>query len=321
MKRRYTASIFFALLLLPLAVSAQNKTESVTVTGQAPQTRTEIMRGFVRSTVAPSMITGKLARWDAPICPLIIGLKPEESLAVRERINKDAKSVGAPVSANPSCKPNIVVAFALVPQELMTKIAARWILARSVLVDIDGPMHARKVSKIYAPIQAWYGTSIKDVHGLSGASDSPLQDVDPFCKMAQCYTPEASTLNNGIRSVFYSAFAVVDLGKADGRKTIAIADYVAMLTLSQTDAFATCRQMPSITNLLMPDCDASLKTEGLSDADLAFLRGVYKTKGGDNLNLAMGDIFREMEKSSAVRALADAAAERTGSTVPPPLAK
>jgi len=102
---------------------------------------------------------------------------------------------------------------------------------------------------------------------------------------------------------------------------IAIADYVAMLTLSQTDAFATCRQMPSITNLLMPDCDASLKTEGLSDADLAFLRGVYKTKGGDNLNLAMGDIFREMEKSSAVRALADAAAERTGSTVPPPLAK
>jgi len=41
MKRRYTASIFFALLLLPLAVSAQNKTESVTVTGQAPQTRTE----------------------------------------------------------------------------------------------------------------------------------------------------------------------------------------------------------------------------------------------------------------------------------------
>jgi len=37
----------------------------------------------------------------------------------------------------------------------------------------------------------------------------------------------------------------------------------------------------------------------LSDADLAFLRGVYKTLGGDNLNLEMGDIFREMDKSLA----------------------
>src|SRR6478735_880898 len=147
----------FAVMLLPLAATAQDKpaqnktaqdrTESVTVTGQTPETRTEIMRGFVRSTVAPSMNTGKLARWEAPICPLIIGLKPEENLAVRERIGKDAKLVGAPVSANPFCKPNIAVAFAMEPQELMTKIVGRWRLARSVLGDIDGPMHARKVTK------------------------------------------------------------------------------------------------------------------------------------------------------------------------------
>jgi hypothetical protein len=113
-------------------------------------------------------------------------------------------------------------------------------------------------------------------------------------------------------------FVVVDLGKADGSKTDAIADHAAMLALSQTRAFATCRQMPSITNLLLPDCDAALKTASLSDADLAFLRGLYKAKTGDNLNLAMGDIQREMERSSAVQALADAAAERTGSTLPPP---
>jgi hypothetical protein len=39
----------------------------------------------------------------------------------------------------------------------------------------------------------------------------------------------------------------------------------------------------------------------LSDADLAFLRGVYKTKGGENFNLQIGDIVREMEKSPAGR--------------------
>jgi hypothetical protein len=318
MKLGQAASIAFACLLFPLAVSAQDKTESVTVTGQTAQARSEIMRGFIRSAVAPSMATGKLARWAEPICPLIIGLKPEENLAVRERIKKDAVSVRAPVSADPSCKPNIVVAFALHPQDLMTKIAARWTLARGVFGDIDGPIHARKVSKIFAPIQAWYGTTTKDAHGFPGASDSPFTGVDPFCKASHCFTPEASNLDNGIKNFLSSAFVVVDLGKADGSKTVAIADYIAMLALSQTREFATCRQMPSVTNLLLPDCDARLKTASLSDVDLAFLRGVYKAKSGDNLNLAMGDIFREMEKSSAVQALADAAAERTGSTVPSP---
>lgn len=92
---------------------------------------------------------------------------------------------------------------------------------------------------------------------------------------------------------------MVDLGKVAGREIGTITDYVAMLALSQTDAFATCRTVPSITNLLMQDCDASLKTATLSDTDLAFPRGVYKTSGGDNMNLQIGDIVREMEKSPA----------------------
>ena len=73
--------------------------------------------------------------------------------------------------------------------------------------------------------------------------------------------------------------------------------------------------MPSITNLLVPDCDAKLKTTALSDADLAFLRGVYKTLGGDNLNLAMGDIVRQMEKSLEGKNL-NAAAELVSSPAP-----
>jgi len=72
--------------------------------------------------------------------------------------------------------------------------------------------------------------------------------------------------------------------------------------------------MPSITNKLMQDSDASLKTAALSDTDLAFLRGVYKTLGGDNMNLQIGDIVREMAKSAAGRDLK--ARAQPGSTAP-----
>ena len=128
-------------------------------------------------------------------------------------------------------------------------------------------------------------------------------------------------MNSGTQSSIKNVFVVVDLGKVDGRQMGTIADYVAMLTLTQTDQFAACRQMPSITNLLVAECDARLKTSALSEADLAFLRGVYKTKGGDNMNLAMGDILREMEKSPAGRDVTIPAPILPGSTAPTPAAK
>jgi hypothetical protein len=208
------------------------------------------------------------------------------------------------------------------PQELMTKIADRWNLARSVLGDIDGPMHARKVSKITAPIQAWYGTTTRDVRDFPGSLEVPYPDVTPYCgPSTPCYVAQASVLDNGIKSVFSNVFVLVDLSKVSGREMGTIADYVAMLALSQTNAFATCRNMPSITNLLMPDCDASLKTAALSGADLAFLRGVYKANGGDNMNLVIGDIVREMEKSPAGQDVKILAPVQPGSTALAPAAK
>ena len=317
MKSGYT-SVFIAFLLLMPAASAQNKTESVTVTGQVPQTRTETMRGFTRSYVAPSMLTGKLARWADPICPLIIGLKPDEKLAVSERIKKDARSVGAPVQARQACRPNITIAFAANPQELMTKIVEEhWNLARTVFGDIDGPMHARKLSKISAPIQAWYGTTTKDARGFPGSQESPYPDVAAFSGPSSLnYVAKASFLDDGVKSFFSHVFVVVDLGKVTGRELATIADYVAVLSLSQTDTFATCRNMPSVTNLLMPDCAENLKTTALSDADLAFLRGVYKMEAGGRLNLQIGDIVREMEKSPAGRD-----PEQSRSAAPAPAAR
>ena len=74
-------AVAFFLLLLPLAVSAQDRTENVTVTGQTSRARTQMLRDFIRSTVALSYVDRKLTRWYTPICPLVIGLKPEENAA------------------------------------------------------------------------------------------------------------------------------------------------------------------------------------------------------------------------------------------------
>jgi hypothetical protein len=287
-------------LLLPLSAAAQNKTESITVAGQAQKARTEILRSFIQSTVALSYVDGKLTRWSLPVCPLVIGLKPEENAAVAERIRKDAQLAGAQVAANQPCTPNVTVAFAPDPQALMTKIAES-ADRKGYLGDNDGAYHRRKLSQVVAPIQAWYGTMTTQKHRAVGAKGVPYADVADFCQLAPCFITEASRLGDGHPSNLANVFVVVDMGKVDGRQIGTVADYIAMLTLLKTDAFPACRPLPSVTNLLTADCDESLKTAALSDADLALLRGVYKADTGQNENLARGDILREMEKSSAGR--------------------
>jgi len=306
-------AVAFFLLLLPLAVSAQDRTENVTVTGQTSRARTQMLRDFIRSTVALSYVDRKLTRWYTPICPLVIGLKPEENAAVALRIRNDAQSVGAQVAENEPCAANVTITFAPDPQALMTKIAAS-ANRKGNLGDNDGAVHRQKLSQIAAPIQAWYATRTTQKYGVLPARELPYPDVTNYCQATPCYLSQASRLGDGIPSNLVNVFVVVDLGKVDGRQVGAIADYVAILTLLKTPAFAACRPLPSVTNLLSPDCDESLKTAALSDADLAFLRGVYKADAGQNMNLARGDILREMEKSPAGRDIKIPASVQAGST-------
>ena len=157
--------------------------------------------------------------------------------------------------------------------------------------------------------------------GAPEARGVPYSDVTDFCQLASCFVTQASHLGDGILISLSSVFVVVDMGKVDGRQVGTIADYVAMLTLLKTDAFAVCRPLPSVSNLLTPGCDESLRTTALSDADLAFLRGVYKADGGQYLNLQKGDILREMEKSPAGRDIKLPAPIQPGSTASSPAAK
>jgi hypothetical protein len=76
-------------------------------------------------------------------------------------------------------------------------------------------------------------------------------------------------LGDGLRSEFFHVVVVADLNKLAGYAIGSLADYIAMLALSQTDAFDACQELPSITNLMSVGCDTSRKTNAISDNDQA----------------------------------------------------
>ena len=69
--------------------------ESVTVTGT--KLRQEFHK-FLRGFVAPTQATGKLARWERHICPLVVGQNTHFAAFITQRIKYVALAAGAPVT-------------------------------------------------------------------------------------------------------------------------------------------------------------------------------------------------------------------------------
>src|SRR5579883_2399863 len=102
----------FVLVFLTSAAAAEAQqagpgVESVTVTGTHER---QMLQSFVQSSAAPARITGKLVRWDQGICPIVKGAPQAFAERIIARLKAVALSVGAPVSSDPKCAPNIQIA-------------------------------------------------------------------------------------------------------------------------------------------------------------------------------------------------------------------
>jgi hypothetical protein len=60
-----------------------------------------------------------------------------------------------------------------------------------------------------------------------------------------------------------------------GQEIGPIADYIAMLSLSQPSSLDDCNDLPSILDLMASGCDARAKPVALTESDVAYLKGLY----------------------------------------------
>lgn len=100
---------------------------------------------------------------------------------------------------------------------------------------------------------------------------------------------------DGLDSGFYNVLIVAEPGKLLDYEVGSLADYITLLALSQPASLDSCQELPSISNLLAKDC-ASVPGR-ITDGDLAFLQGLYKTPGGELLGSQRDHIEYEMKKT------------------------
>lgn len=290
----------------PAPIAAQPTTPAafpeITVTAPRPPTPEELagdaVYDFVRVHAAPTVIAGQLARWgigrEPGICPLTQGLSPGFNDFVSARILAVAAAVGAPFQSAGQCtKHNVFIVFTAQPDKALHEIAQR----DPRILGFHYSQQTRDLEAIKRPIQGWYVTTTRGWHG-----EETIDDPEPLLPLPRDILEAGkhpaglpgSRLSASISSAIVHVVVIADTSKLAGRAIGAVADYFAVLILAQAASPERCGTLPSILDMLVPNCGDNEKLSGVTAGDLAFLRALYKADLEAVLPVERGNIHNSM---------------------------
>jgi hypothetical protein len=255
------------------APSSPDKSPLETITVEARRQLERQVSHYV-FTVVVHTLHDSLARWDAPICPLVAGLTRERAEFTLSRISQIATAAGAPLAAE-QCKANFYVIVTPEPDLLLKKW---WRRDPNMYNKANGMGHINSFLHSSRPVRCWYNSELRSsdggiispdarVAGLSGMGLEKLQL--PTIKISH----DTRLLYTAVQSVA-SVIVVVDANRTRDLTVGQLADYVAMVGLAEIRSDADLADTPTILRLFQ---DSNNPPQGLSAWDEAFLYSLYHT--------------------------------------------
>jgi hypothetical protein len=271
---------WIALLLVSVAAAgAQTTTESITVTSlkTAPP---QVVDRFIETFAAPTALLGKMSRWEDGICAVAVGLRPAAIQFIVQRLKVNAARIGAPVNARAGCRANIEIVFTTTPQGLLDNVRKEHV---GYLGYASNSHESDRLAKVTHDIQAWYTTATKNINGQAKIDSPRTIGLDESDAMAAAGGGNSYGLRtrDGRTSALFHVIIAVNPAKLADHEIGGIADYISFVALSQLTSLNRCQQLPSIINMQVPNCAA--QAGEMTEADLAFLRGLYQMPPGNNL--------------------------------------
>jgi hypothetical protein len=273
-----------------------------------------IIPHFVRSHSEPTGAINQIARWQIGVCPKATGLKPAFNALIERRIVSMAQSIGAPPSrAGSGCPVNIEVVFSGTPQALLNHIGGHY----PYLLGSARRPHDTTFSR---PVQSWYTTGTQSIWGYEppmvgfnqgqglpseSGSGSETPEFAPSAGVAGV-VPDGpyggatqmglagSLTGAGLRGELLHVLVIVDAQKLEGLPLNALADYIAMISLTRMTDLDSCNELPSIIDLLAGACSGRERPAALTAADEAFLKALYTASLERNLNIEQGALRDRM---------------------------
>jgi hypothetical protein len=268
MKNAFFAALMLALPGIALAqVPPPISSQVETVYSEAQRARDEdLSRRLVQSLLRPSVnLEGQFTRWKTPICPRIVGLTPTAAHVVDRRIRDIATQVGAPVNRTDPCHPNIVILVTPTPQETLDDVAkADFMLVASA--------RSKDRMAVKHPVQAYYFGLYRDFKGRTFWD----MDWEFYLDEPPRVAAKMTRISTGIKAEIGVATIIVDANAIAGLTLGSVGDYLGLMALAQTPATGRCQPAPSIANLFLKECATDVRSDSLSDVDLAMLTSLYQ---------------------------------------------
>jgi hypothetical protein len=184
---------------------------------------------------------GLLPGWNDPVCPQVTGVAQQEAEYILARITKVARAVGAPVDGA-HCSPNLHIFVTPQPKELLRGLEQHQFAdtfgRRALPTIIDQFIDTPRTVRI------WYNIGV-------GGPRTPFEYA------------------------FTSVSVIVDQTQLSGASRRQLTDYIALTGLAEIRVGAHVGNAPTILTLF--DGVPQAARRGVSDWDMAFLKGLYST--------------------------------------------
>jgi hypothetical protein len=210
-------------------------------------------------------------KWKDPVCLNVYGLSAAAKYVVERRIREVAAQVGAPVNRSEPCEPNVTIAFSSDPAATLKSIAD----VRPWLVQGVGLICNRVRESL--PVQAWYTSMMQGADGAFRINPG-CRGYDEFYYSGGSAIVQAESigrLDSGFRRKLGAVTIIVDTKAVMGMPLGALADHFAMLALAEARPSRACKEVESIANLMLKDCDPGLAPKHITDNDLKMLTALY----------------------------------------------
>jgi hypothetical protein len=235
-----------------------------------------------------------LARWKAPVCPLVSGLPRQQGEFVLARISQIARAAAVPL-AGEECRPNLFIFVTTQPKELLQAMENRY---SAVTFGDASPSQVDAFINAPRPVRVWHGSYETparigpSVEGLPGSA----QVLGGGMRSQRIFTTHdpPSRLVSNIVWTFGLVYVVADETQLHGVSQGQFADYVAMVSLAEIKPSPHPGNAQTILKLFAGIPQAA--PAGMSDWDQAYLKSLYATARDSKLqrSLMMRSMVREL---------------------------
>jgi hypothetical protein len=236
-----------------------------------------------------------LARFQAPVCPGIVGMPDDFAAEMVARIRTIADQARIRITPPGRCKANLLVIFVPNGQAALQSMRGKgpWpfgAIAPSELRDLAADPALKDLAADPGPVHAWVSTEIRNRYGEA------LQGQDNLGEPGMLKTSDSlSRIAMTVRQDIVASVVVIDSNAVQGMPAAQIADYVAMRGLVRTRPPG---QPGAVGTILSLFDKGAIPPPEMTRFDRAYLRAAY----GSAPNIAgitkIAQVAREVKKGT-----------------------